>query len=470
MPRAATAAVLLLAALLLAVPAARADLVVLKNGGKLEGIVTDRGDSVEVQTKTGKLTVARADIEKIVAQKTPLDEFKDRFAALQAGEPEAYLELAEFARTSQLHDEMGEVLKKATETFPTHEIVVAKWREYQKSYLRLPMTAQDERALASRFGPNFRTVRTAHWILVYDVDDVTARGRVNTLEKVYQTFYVYFEKEKFELAIPTHPLEAILFKNEFDYKAIAPANSAGVYIHERNQLLLFDAHDPEVLAQTKKSQKIVAENIKYLKQVIRESTKPADVAKAEAELKKQRRLERQLVFQMRPFDTRGVFETTVHEAIHQLCFNSGLLPTGDIPTWLTEGWAVYFEKYEQWNGPIGTPGSVQADKVNEIRDGLEDGALVPLAELFSVGITKGLLPYGDRAGLAYAQSWAVIHYLLHGRGTQYRRAFFTYMKNLQARFKEGKLEKDLRGQFVADMGITLKDFEKSWIEYVRTLR
>ena len=89
MPRATMAAVLLLAALLLAVPTV-ADIVVLKNSGRLEGTVTDLGDYVEVQTKTGKMRVARAEIKEIIAQKTPLDEFKDRFAVLPAGEPEAY--------------------------------------------------------------------------------------------------------------------------------------------------------------------------------------------------------------------------------------------------------------------------------------------------------------------------------------------------------------------------------------------
>ncbi len=469
MKRSSLLAVLIVVLLLLPPPGA-ADLVILKRGGKLEGVVTDLGEMVEVRTKTGVMKIKKEDVAEIITQKTPLDEYQSRVAVLPADQPDAHLDLAEYCRSNQLLDEMGEVLRKASEAFPGHAAVDAKWREYQKSYLRLPMTPQEERALANRFGANFRAVRSAHWILIYDVDDVTARGRVNTLEKVYQTFYVYFEKEKFELTIPTKPLEAVLFKNEFDYRAIAPAGSSGVYIHDHNRLYLFDAHDPEVLAQTKKSQKIVAENIKYLRQVIRESNQPAEVQKAKDELEKQRRLERQLVFQMRPFSDRGVFETMVHEAIHHLCFNSGLLPLGDIPTWLTEGLAVYFEKYEQWSGPLGSPGSVQADKVNDIRDAMDDRSLVPLGELLTVGISKGLLPYGDRAGLAYAQSYALVYYLLHGRGTQYRKPFFTYMKNLQSRFKEGKLERDLRGQFLLDMGIQLADFEKAWLDYVRSLR
>lgn len=449
---------------------AAADVVMLKSGGKLEGVVVQQGDTVEVRTRTGVIKVRKDDIREIIAQKTPIDEYQTRRAALADTDLDGFLALADYCRSNSLLDEMGDVLKRAVELAPEHAVVQARWREYQKAYLRVPMTVQEERALAQSVGAGFRTVRTSHWVLVYDVDDTLARGRVNTLEKVYQTFYSYFEKEKFDLAIPQRPLEAVLFARPSDYAKVGPENSAGVFLHQPNRLFLYNAEDLEVQSRTRESQKIVAKNIKYLQQVIREATEPKIVDEARKALAEQRRLERKLLFQSRPYSDRGVFETMVHEAVHQLCFNSGLLPSADIPTWLCEGLAVYFEKYEQWSGPIGVPGQIQADKVNELRDAMEDRDLVALKELLAVGIAKGLLPYGDRAGVAYAQSWGLVHYLIHGKGTQFRRGFFGYLKKLGERHRDGKLERDLRGQFLTDMGIDLTTFEPAWIDYLKNLR
>jgi hypothetical protein len=279
------------------------------------------------------------------------------------------------------------------------------------------MTVQEERTLAARFGPSFRTVRTAHWVLIYDVDDILARGRVMALEKVYQTFYIFFEKEKFALDIPQKPLEAVLFRHEADYKVVAPANSSGVYIHDHNRLYLFNSENAEIVAQTRENLKTIESNIKFLRQRIMSSNNPAQVDADRKEVLNQQRLRRQYTDYIRPFSSMGTFETMVHEAVHQLCFNSGFLPLADIPTWLTEGLAVYFEKFEQWSGPIGAPGLAQGDKLNDIRDAIQEGRLIPPGELLGLGISTGLLEYGDRAGLAYAASWALVCYLMHGRGT-----------------------------------------------------
>ncbi|MCK6474779.1 MAG: hypothetical protein L6R28_23920 [Planctomycetes bacterium] len=80
--RAAWAA--LAALVLLAAPAVSADIVVLKNGKRLEGRVEEAGDSVVIHLRHGSVKIRRDRIESIVKKKTALDEFHEKAEALEA--------------------------------------------------------------------------------------------------------------------------------------------------------------------------------------------------------------------------------------------------------------------------------------------------------------------------------------------------------------------------------------------------
>ncbi len=74
-------------ALLLATIAA-ADVVHLRNGGKIEGRVTDKGDRVEVQTAEGTVTIEKTQIERIEKKEfTPPPRLLPRRPAVKRGDP-----------------------------------------------------------------------------------------------------------------------------------------------------------------------------------------------------------------------------------------------------------------------------------------------------------------------------------------------------------------------------------------------
>ncbi|MCZ7649306.1 MAG: hypothetical protein M5U26_29290 [Planctomycetota bacterium] len=121
-----------LALLLFCAPAgsARADIVILKNGKSLEGRVVEDGDAVVVHLSFGTVRIARDRIEKIVAKKTPLDEYHERAAALdvrfgpEAAGAEAgamWFELAGWCGQRELPRQREEALKRVIALDPGHE-------------------------------------------------------------------------------------------------------------------------------------------------------------------------------------------------------------------------------------------------------------------------------------------------------------------------------------------------------------
>lgn len=89
---------LLLALLLGAPPASRADVVYLKGGGKMEGRIVERTESsVEVDIGAGTLTFPMSSVDRIEEGRSPLDDYDDRSAALAADDRDGWLELGRWA-------------------------------------------------------------------------------------------------------------------------------------------------------------------------------------------------------------------------------------------------------------------------------------------------------------------------------------------------------------------------------------
>jgi Tfp pilus assembly protein PilF len=102
-------------------------------------------------------------------------------------------------------------------------------------------------------------------------------------------------------------------------------------------------------------------------------------------------------------DDRG-FATIFHEYSHFLIDNT----LGDLPPWAGEGLAQFFETFEERDGGrvaiVGTPIQDHLRLMNVVD-------LLPMRDL--VAIEHGSADYheGDRRGVFYAQSWALVHYL-----------------------------------------------------------
>jgi hypothetical protein len=89
------AALLALVALAAVVPA-RADLVVLKDGRTIEGVVNEDGDSLVVIRRLGAIRVPREDVARVEVRETAEQELARRTLALQPGDLAAAVDLGRF--------------------------------------------------------------------------------------------------------------------------------------------------------------------------------------------------------------------------------------------------------------------------------------------------------------------------------------------------------------------------------------
>lgn len=88
----------LLLLLICASAAARADVVFLKSGSKLEGRIVERTEAtVEIDIGAGSLTLPMSSVDRIEEGRSVLDEIDERAKALSPDDVDGWLELARFA-------------------------------------------------------------------------------------------------------------------------------------------------------------------------------------------------------------------------------------------------------------------------------------------------------------------------------------------------------------------------------------
>lgn len=106
--------------------AARADVVVLRGGGSLEGIVTQRGDEVTVEMPYGKVSVHRNEVVQVVKKRTPLEEYRQREAQVKSGDAEGLYQLGAWAEQNDLPGQARHAFEHAIAADPNHAAARAR--------------------------------------------------------------------------------------------------------------------------------------------------------------------------------------------------------------------------------------------------------------------------------------------------------------------------------------------------------
>jgi tetratricopeptide (TPR) repeat protein len=102
----------------------------------------------------------------------------------------------------------------------------------------------------------------------------------------------------------------------------------------------------------------------------------------------------------------SVDRVVYHELTHYFLRNT--IP-GDVPLWFNEGLAEFYSTFRQRNNAveIGLP-------VEEHVDWLRTQTLIPLKDLLAINRQSREYHEADRQGVFYAESWALVHYLMIG--------------------------------------------------------
>jgi hypothetical protein len=291
-----------------------------------------------------------------------------------------------------------------------------------------PFTADEAaKAVLAELPPGFEVHQTANYVILHNTSKGYATWCGGVFERLHRNFINFWSRRGFELHEPEFPLIAIVFADREGYQAYAKrelgeaaAATIGLYSLHSNRMTMYD--------------------LTSIDRLRRPGDKRLTTAQINAML-------------ARPEGERTV-ATVVHEATHQMAFNCGLHTRyADIPVWVSEGIAMYFETPDlRSTSGWTTIGAVNRTRLAGFKSYLADR---PAESLKSLVVADSRFRETREAPSAYSEAWALVHYLMSNQRTQ--KQFIDYLKMLakKERLLFNKPEERFR-EFEAAFGETSK--------------
>jgi len=311
----------------------------------------------------------------------------------------------------------------------TEEIVSR--RSDEKAFVPL---SREELAsqLATEF-PGFKIHKTQRYLIVYNTSPAYAQWVGALFERLHGAFYNYWNRSGAALHEPRFPLVAVVFDSQESYAlharreiGEATASIIGYYSMATNRMTMYDLTGVEQAAGGRSSPD-------RINQILSQPRAERTVA------------------------------TIVHEATHQIAFNSGLqVRFTEMPFWVSEGIAIFFEtpdlrSAKGWNG-IGNVNYVNLQSFRKYVGTRKPGSL----ELLLCDDKR----FRDAAASedAYSEAWAFNYFLLR----THKDAYVKYLKALAEQTPLVFLEPPERmKQFQQFFGDNLAGLETDFLQYMR---
>jgi len=236
--------------------------------------------------------------------------------------------------------------------------------------VKAPARAGDDEEIAkveklahdAGLGP-LHNARSPHFLAVGDAPERHMRHALDVCEGLGKAFLVQFRRLRFTVEYPVGRLTVIVLRDQKSYAALlgeTPGKDVGGhYDLETNRLVIFDFSSQQ------------------------------EAAAAQAE--------------------KNLF-SLVHETAHQLSFNTGILNRrADVPVCVSEGLATYVELWRPGvKNVIGGVNQRRIEALRQAEDWIQIGDLLVDDTQFEPKFAQ----------LAYAESWLLVHYLLHAKARQ----------------------------------------------------
>ena len=261
--------------------------------------------------------------------------------------------------------------------------------------------AEVARQVQRELGNGFSVHTTVNYVLVYNTTKTYAQWVGGLLERLQDGFEAYWKKLGFKITDPEFPLVVLVFDCVESYSRYTkqdlqgdPRTVVAYYNQASNRVSLYDLTGVEALRQPGNQRGSTAQINTMLSQ-------------PEAQL---------------------MVATIIHEATHQLAYNSGLQQRfADVPIWFSEGMAVYFETpdlstVKGWR----TIGEINRLRLSRYREHLPQKPRDSLSTL-AINNERFLRPRDSLD--AYAEAWALTHYLLKAKP----QAYVAYLQKLSAK-------------------------------------
>ena len=253
------------------------------------------------------------------------------------------------------------------------------------------------RRILGELPPGFDLHVTKHYVVCFDTSREYAVWCAALFERLFDTFATYWSNAGLEIRRPDRPLVVVIFADRHDYEAFAARDLGaaadrvvGYYNLLSNRVTTFDLTGNDA--------------------VVRPAGRPPGRAGTEI---------------LASPEAAGLVSTLVHEATHQMAFNTGMhRRLAPVPVWVSEGIATCFETPDLknargWRGIGGVNRArlehyLKTHRPGGLREIVADDAAFRAAQ----------------TGLdAYARAWALTHFLM----TTERDAFAAYLGAIAAK-------------------------------------
>jgi len=295
------------------------------------------------------------------------------------------------------------------------------------------------RQLLKELPAGFDVYVTHHYVICYNTSREYAAWCGALFERLYKGFTNYWSRKGLKLEEPRFPLVAVVFNSRQSYAQYAKAE-------------LGDAADSIVGYYSLRTNRITMCDLTGIQSLRSGGDRRSNAAQINQML-------------ARPEAEQSV-ATIIHEATHQIAFNSGLQTRfADIPLWVSEGLAVFFETPDlQSARGWRTIGALNEGRLAQFRQYLRTR---PHSSLKSL-ISDDKRIRDTRAALdAYAEAWALNYFLLH----HYPRQYVEYLKMLSEKPQLVWDEPSTRIEdFQKAFGANLGQLDDEFVRYVQKLK
>jgi Protein of unknown function (DUF1570) len=290
------------------------------------------------------------------------------------------------------------------------------------------------RQVVGELPAGFKVHSTKHYLICYNTSTAYAQWVGALYERLFTAFYNYWEQRGMQLHEPQFPLVALVFESREGFAQFARGevgeaaqSMIGYYSLKTNRMVSYDLTG--------------AAGVKVI----------GDLGTAA----------RINTILSQPGAERTV-ATIVHEATHQVAFNSGLqVRYADLPFWVSEGIAIYFESPDLasakgWRG-IGRVNAVNLANFRKL-------AANKPPDLPTLLTDDKRFRDGTTSADAYAQAWALTYFLIRTRGEAYAK----YLQALGQYSPLGEVTADERiAEFKRAFGDDLAGLEAEFFRYMR---
>ncbi len=245
--------------------------------------------------------------------------------------------------------------------------------------------AEIAKHLLAEMPEGFQVHTTAHYVICYNTSKSYAYWCGALYERLYRGFMNYWTRRGLEVKEPDRPLVALVFNDRKSYATyskpeLGDSASAivGYYSLHTNRVTMYDLTGAQAVRR-------VGDRRGSTLQINSILARPQAAA---------------------------MVATIIHEATHQLAFNCGLqIRFSDVPLWVSEGLAVYFETPDLGRGKgWSTIGAVNYNRLERFRKYLPNR---PANSLTSLIADDKRFRDPKQALDAYAEAWALNYHLIH---------------------------------------------------------